>query len=107
MNETKKQAYRHGEIVLLKVDKLPKGLELSKSKIIMKGSHGNNHEIDNGKLYFKKENDYVFGYLVAKNTNLLHPEHKDKSGKAKIKDGIYQLIKQQEYTPNGLIPVID
>lgn len=67
----KKQAYRHGEILLLKIDKLPEGLKESKSKIIMTGSHGNNHEIDNGKLYFK-QNGFTFGYLVAKNTNLLH-----------------------------------
>ena len=73
----------------------------------MSGSHGNSHSIDNGTLYFKKENDFVFGYLVAKNTNLLHPEHKDETGKAKIEDGVYQLIKQQEFTPQGLVPIID
>jgi len=103
----KKQFYRHGDLGLLKIDKLPKELRLTKTKIAMVGSHGNNHSIDTGKLYFKKENDFVFGYLVAKNTNLLHPEHKDKTGKAKIPDGIYQLIKQNEYTPQGLIPVVD
>ncbi len=106
----KKQAYRHGEIVLVKVEKLPNGLEVSKSKIMMTGSHGNNHSIDTGKLYFTEpiDGDFTFGYLVAKNTNLLHPEHKDKkTGKCKIQDGIYQLIKQNEYTPSGLIPIID
>lgn len=106
---TKKQAYRHGEILLVKVDELPKGLEVSKSNIIMVGSHGNNHSIDTGKLYFTKptEGDFTFGYLVAKKTNLLHPEHKEKSGKCPIKDGVYKLIKQVEFTPEGLIPVID
>lgn len=103
----KNQAYRHGEVCLIKIKELPKDLELSKSKVFMVGSHGNHHEIDNGKLYFKKEDNFCFGYLVAKNTNLIHPEHKDKSGKAKIKDGIYKLIKQQEHTPDGLVPVID
>lgn len=103
----KKQAYRHGEILLAKVSKLPSGLKVSESKVIMVGSHANSHSVDTGKLYFVKENEFVFGYLVAKNTNLLHPEHKEKSGKCPIKDGIYQLIKQQEYTPEGLVPVID
>jgi len=107
---TKEKCYRHGEILLKKVSELPKGLELSKSNIIMQGSHGNNHSIDTGKLYFKKEGDYIFGYLVAKNTNLLHAEHgvgKGSLKKAKIDDGIYQLLKQNEYTPSGLIPVRD
>src|SRR5579885_3247052 len=105
---SKQKAYRHGEIVLLSVENLPEGLKASKSRTIMVGSHGNNHDIDRGVLYFKKEGDFVFGYLEAKNTSLLHPEHKEKNGKpCKIEDGFYQLIKQNEYTPQGLIPVID
>ena len=103
----KQVAYRHGEVALLKVKALPKGLEESKSKVIMVGSHGNSHSIDKGKLYFKKESDFIFGYLAAKDTNLLHPEHGDKHGLAPIPDGVYQLIKQQEYTPEGLVPVKD
>lgn len=104
---TKTQAYRHGEIVLVKVGKLPDDLELSKSKVIMVGSHGNSHIIDHGELYFKKGGDFVFGYLVAKSTTLLHPEHGDKNGRAKIEDGVYKLIKQNEFTPAGLIPILD
>lgn len=103
----KKQMWRHGEIGLLKIDSLPTGLELSNTKIIMTGSHGNNHSIDNGELYFTTENNFAFGYLVAKDTSLYHPEHKDETGKVKIEDGIYQLIKQNEYTPDGLVPIID
>lgn len=101
-----KQAYRHGEVLLLKIDKLPEGLTPSKEKVFMVGSHGNNHSFDNG-IFYKKQEGTIFGYLEAKNTSLLHPEHSPKVGDAKIQDGYYQLIKQQEYTPDGLIPVID
>ncbi len=103
----KTKCYRHGEILLKKISKLPKGLKVSDSKCIMQGSHSNSHTINNGKLYFVKEGTYVFGYLVAKDTSLLHPEHSPKVGQAKLPNGIYQLLKQQEYTPNGLVPVID
>lgn len=103
----KQKAYRHGEVLLVKVDKLPEGLTPSKEKVFMVGSHGNNHSIDKGTLYFKKESDFVFGYLEAKDTNLLHPEHSPKKGKAKVEDGYYKLIKQQEHTPNGLVPIVD
>lgn len=105
MNKTK--IYRHGEVALLQIEKLPKGLTASKQKVFMVGSHGNNHAIDNGTIYFKNKDNFVFGYLKAKNTNLLHPEHKDKNGNAKIQDGFYKLIKQQEFTPEGLIPIVD
>lgn len=102
----KQQAYRHGEVLLLKIDKLPENLTPSKEKVFMVGSHGNNHSIDNG-VFYKKQEGITFGYLEAKNTSLLHPEHSPKVGDAKIQDGYYQLIKQVEYTPDGLIPVVD
>lgn len=102
----KQKAYRHGEILLLSVEKLPKEITKSESKIIMTGSHSNDHSIDKGTLYFI-EDGITFGYLVAKDTSLLHPEHQEKGKPCPIKDGVYQLVKQQEYTPDGLVPVID
>ena len=102
----KQKIYRHGEIAFLQIAKLPKGLKEEKTKILMSGSHGNSHTFDNGKLYLKKENDFVFGYFVAKDTSLIHPEHSP-NGEAKLPNGIYQLIKQQEFTPQGLVPIID
>jgi hypothetical protein len=105
--------YRHGEIGLFGLDKLPENLTKSDSKIIVKGSHGNNHSIDNGELYFKQVDNFIFGYLVAKNTCLLHKEHGDifsknnKIKKATIANGIYELRKQQEFINNELKPVID
>lgn len=103
----KKQCWRHGEVIGVLVDKLPEDLIPSKEKVFMVGYHGNNHSIDNGTLYFKKESDFIFGYLEAKDTHLIHPEHSPKIGDAKIEDRYYQLIKQVEYTPDGLVPVVD
>lgn len=102
----KQKAYRHGEILLVKIKELPEGLMPSNTKTFMTGSHGNNHDIDKGTIYFKNEDNFVFGYLEARNTHLIHPEHKDKEN-CPIEDGYYKLIKQQEYTPEGLVPVID
>jgi len=99
-----KQAYRHGEIALLKIDTLPKCLKQTKTNILMTGSHANSHTFNKGKIYLK-EDGQTFGYLVAENTKLFHPEHSPKG--CKIKDGVYQLIKQQEFTPDGFKPVID
>ena len=104
-----KQSYRHGEIALVKVTKLPDGLKPSNLKVLMTGSHGNSHSFDNGILYLYQEDEYVFGYLEAKNTTLLHNDHGKGEGlkRAKINDGYYQLRKQHEHTPSGLSPVID
>jgi hypothetical protein len=103
----KTKVYRHGEILLKKISKLPNGLKEQKTNTLMVGSHGHNHTFSGGKFYPVKENEFVFGYFVAKNTNLLHPEHSPNIGDAVIPNGNYQLIKQQEHTPQGLVPVID
>ncbi len=104
--------YRHGDLALVAIKELPTGLKKSKTRILMNGSGGNNHSIDNGIVYLKKIDDFVFGYLEAKNTKLLHIEHgkkiKEKTLKeVKIEDGFYKLIRQQEQTHNGMRPVID
>jgi hypothetical protein len=105
-----KKAYRHGEIALIAIDKLPDNLKPSESKILMEGSHGNNHSFDSGVFYPHKDGIYIFGYLKAENTNLLHTEHgegKKQLKTAKIPDGFYELRKQNEVVNNELKQVID
>lgn len=106
----KNKAIRHGEICFLKIEELPKGLEISKQKEIVKGSHSNSHSYDNGELYLKNVDQYIFGYFVAKDTTLFHPDHGTGKGnikKASLQDGIYQLRKQQEFINSELKPVVD
>ena len=78
--------------------------------------HWNNHAFDTGKLYITtpveqlKEWEFVFGYLVANKTTLLHPDHgvwKGNIKKCKIPDGIYALHKQVEFLHSWMKPVID
>lgn len=102
------KAYRHGEICFEIIDKLPEGLTKSKSKVLLSGSHGNAHTFNNGEFYEKVENEFVFGYFVAKKTTLFHPEHgegKDKT--AKLPNGIYRLRRGVEYINGELKQVVD
>jgi len=106
------QAMRHGDLALVPLKKLPEGLTEEKAKTIMTGSNDNPHTFDNGKLYFKDADEFVFGYLAAKNTTLCHKEHGKKvKGKllrvAKIPDGIYELRKQCEFVNEEIMPVKD
>lgn len=107
---------RHGDMALLWVSELPKWLKQSKTNIMMVWSHGNNHAIDTGKLYITtpieqlKEWEFIFWYLVAKWTTLLHKDHwvwKWEIKKCKIPDGIYELRKQVEILNEGMKPVVD
>jgi len=102
--------YRHGDLVLWQIKELPNGLTPTKTKVLMTGSGGNPHSIDNGTVYFKAVNEFVFGYLVAENTTLYHKNHGEGNGKikvAKINNGVYELKKQQEKTHEGMKPVVD
>ena len=105
--------YRHGDLALIGIKELPKGLTETKTKILMTGSNNNPHTFDNGKVYLKKVNVFIFGYFVAdNNTKLYHKEHGCKVPAntlltAKIKKGVYELRGQIENTNEGMKPVID
>lgn len=94
---------RHGDLCVESIKKLPEGLEETNTRILVSGSHGHHHSIDNGTVYLKKVDDYVIGYLVAENTTLNHEEH----GAIKLDDGVYALRKQVEFTPSGLVQIVD
>lgn len=105
--------YRHGDLSLIGVKKLPKDLEVTKTDVIMTGSHGNDHIVKNATLYLKPSGDFVVGYMVAQeNCILYHVEHGEiVEGKslreAKVEPGIYELRKQCEDTNEGMKQVID
>jgi hypothetical protein len=106
------KAIRHGEILFVPVKSLPRGLKKAITNVIMRGSGDNPHIAKNVDLYFKKEGDYVFGYLRAKRgAKLYHKEHgiKKVNGlmEAPLKAGYYQLRQQVEKTNEGLRPVQD
>lgn len=104
------KCFRHGEICFLKIDKLPEGLKDAKQNVFLVGSHGHSHGFDKGSIYLKKEDEFVFGYFVAKETTLTHPEHGTGKGmlkKANLPDGIYQLRRGVEFINGEMKPVID
>ena len=111
----KKQAIRHWDVLLVKIDSLPEWITKSQTKIFLAWKN-NNHEIDKGGIYLIKdvnilrENEFLYGYLVAKNTTLIHNEHSPMSGEnrnALIPDWVYALYKQKEISPDGFKIVRD
>lgn len=105
--------YRHGDLALIEIKELPKGLKETKTKTLMMGSNNNPHIFDKGKVYFNNVDNFIFGYFIAENnTFLYHKDHGKKIKgqelrKAKIKKGIYELRKQNEDTNEGMNPVVD
>ena len=53
--------YRHGDLALVGIEELPKGLKEAKTDVIMKGSGGNEHTFSKGRLYLKSGGVFVIG----------------------------------------------
>jgi len=105
------QIIRWGEVHLALIKKLPTGLKKAKTDVVMTGSSNNPHIVRNCDIYFKKESDYIFGYLKAKQGNkFLHPQHgKGKGGMKEfsVRGKYYQLLVQNEVKNGQLTPVQD
>ena len=106
-NKMEKQiGIRQGDILYLKIPSIPEGLKAVKTDTILQnGSGGNPHKFTGGTFHPKIEGDFVLGYLKAKGTKIFHVEHNPKGNE--LPDGNYQILKQSEYTHEGLRPIID
>ena len=105
-----KQAYRHGECLFVKTDKIPAEAKEKKTDTLFVGSGNNSHLFKGGKFY-ELNNGIIFGYFEAKNTKLYHKEHGDKKVgellEAKLPNGIHELYKGQEFVNSEMKPIID
>jgi len=102
--------YRHWDVALIGVSEIPKDLKETKTRVFLAGKN-NSHSIDNGIIFIIKdqnllrENEFLYGYIKAKNTKLIHSEHSIEG--ANIEDWFYALYKQKEETPDGFKIVLD
>jgi hypothetical protein len=103
--------YRHGDCELYPVESIPESAKKVSSKTLMRGSGNHPHSFDKGTLYEFDGDDFIIGYLDAKDTTLYHIEHGENDGKspkeAKINDGIYEIRRQVADTNEGMKPVQD
>jgi len=113
LKDGKPVCYRHGDLGLFLIKKLPEELKETKTDVIMKGSHNNDHSVENAKLYLKSKGDFIVGYMRAKKGCVLHHiEHGERIKGMKLRNaemprGSYELRKQNEDTNEGMKPVID
>jgi len=88
--------YRHGDILVERVDKLPKGAKIKKGNVIVSSS--NDHILEGkGKIYESDGNLYL---KITGKANLNHSEHK----KIDLPVGVYKVIRQIEF--NGYDSVV-
>ena len=111
MKKVKKEIYRQGDVILIRVDCLPKAAMLDESRI-----NGERVEIEYGEvtghchaLPAQAASRYVVGsngkeYIkVHQPTAMVHEEHAD----LVLPAGVYEGRRCQEYTPAGAVRVVD
>lgn len=94
MEEDKMNIYRHGDLLIKQVKKMPKNLIRSDNKILALGeATGHKHELEGDCEVFENQTGK---YFIAHNTSLLfHEEH----NAIEIDEGIYRVINEREYNP--------
>lgn len=94
---------RHGDLLIRKIDSLPKGVRSQKGKILAKGeTTGHAHTIEDAKLYGKQGTLY-FKVEESKVATLTHQEHDTLT----FDPGIYEVIRQREYDGENIRRVVD
>ncbi len=85
--------YRHGDLLIVKTEKIPQGCKKRETNIILDGEvTGHAHRLNNGVVFEKDELVYL---RVVDKSAVTHEEHKT----IELPAGDYQVIRQREYRP--------
>ncbi len=92
---------RQGDILVIKIDKLPKGLKKVLDGVLVRGEvTGHSHKLVDGGV-FKDKNGLLY-LVVAKKALLKHEEHKSIS----LGKGLYKVLRQREYTNKDAVRIV-
>lgn len=90
--------FRHGDILIRKVDSIPEDAELVKNnqRILAEGeATGHAHSLEMPVNILQKGNDLFFN--LEKPNAVVHQEH----NRIALPEGTYQVIRQREYQPEA------
>jgi hypothetical protein len=102
------QPIRNGDLLIVQVDSIPKGLTQKKDTILLEGEATNHfHRLSGGTVFSEiptLENNWSLGFFdLETETELTHEEHKT----IKLKPGKYHFYSQREYDPQMERRVLD
>lgn len=90
--------YRHGEIMLVQVNGLPKGAKTAHTNYIIGHSEtGHNHVLEG--LFDVQVSDKELYFIINGKTKLVHKKATDKHRDLIIEKGIYKRFHDTEYNP--------
>ena len=95
------EMYRQGDVLFVKVEKIPKKAKKASTDVIVEGeATGHAHRIVGGEL-FQEELPWNQGFELFINAGssarIVHEEH----GAIDLPKGSYKVVRQREYDPNA------
>lgn len=85
---------RHGDLLIIPVEKLPSGLSKKGDLILAAGEvTGHHHRLSNTAVVLENATELYFE--AKQETHLTHEEH----GTLVFKPGFYHVIRQREFSP--------
>lgn len=106
MNNNKKNSWRQGDVLIVRVDKVPDGLVKTKAVTLALGeATGHHHTIHRGAIGYGQAEHGLAQYfeVTEESAPLVHQEHDP----IPFEKGTYKAIRQVEYAPGELRNVAD
>ncbi len=102
-----KENYRHGDVILKRVEKIPSGatkLETKGNLVLAEGENtGHSHKFPSGVGHLFKYDNRLYLEITSKQAKINHEEH----GPGKVAPGCYEVLIQNEWQEDGWTKVID
>lgn len=92
---------RQGDLLIMEIEELPKGLRVVSDSVILKGeATGHAHRLIGGDVFTTPEG--LMFLALTQGGQVIHDEHKP----IKLTKGFYSVIRQREYTNKDAVRIV-
>ena len=90
----KPKLYRHGDLLIRQIDKIPESATPLSTSIIAHGENGNTHKLHGSQQVYETPDKQIH-FEAKQDVSLKHQEHST----LKISKGNYVVVHEREYNP--------
>ncbi|MBK7864340.1 MAG: hypothetical protein IPJ65_38220 [Archangiaceae bacterium] len=104
MKEVKEGICFQGDICIMKVDKLPAGLEEVKDAVVAHSETGHHHVAERAKVYKAPDGMTLYMQAIGKTVDVVHKRPYDTHETIRLlgqPGDVFKIKRQREYTPEG------
>lgn len=96
-----------GDLLITKIETLPSGLKAAKTEkgkyVVAHSETGHHHTVleRSAQLLIDETNEFIAYLKVFNDTRIEHERSFDTHAPIELKQGVYEIRRQREYTPEG------